>query len=131
MSKTSEDFRASLAILEANLELFAGGARDVYRVIAVELRKLMCDRPQPLLLRVFKEVPLHKLHITGLLESIPSFADGLHTHIPGRLTRDATGRAVFALLFDKSKDRLPLREWVQQPCMNTRITIRDWSLAFY
>lgn len=125
MSKTTEDFRASLAILKANLGLFGQGARDVYRVIAVELRKLMCDRPQPLLLRVFKEVPLHKLHLTGLLERCPSLATGLDNYIPGSLTRDANGRAVFQLLFDKSKDRLPLREWVRQPCFNPTISIHE------
>ncbi len=125
MSKTTEDFRASLAILKANLGLFEDGARDVYRVIGVELRKLMCDRPQPLLLRVFREVPLHKLHLTGLLEGCPSLADGLDNYIPGRLTRDANGRAVFQLLFDRSKACLPLRQWVQQPCFNSTITIYE------
>jgi hypothetical protein len=125
MSKTTDDFRASLTILTANLGLFGQGARDVYRVIAVELRKLMCDKPQPLLLRVFKEIPLHKLHVTGLLERCPSLATALDNYIPGRLERDANGRAVFQLLFDKSKDRLPLREWVQQPCFNRTITIHE------
>jgi hypothetical protein len=125
MSKTKEDFRASKAILKANLDLFEGGARDVYRVIAVELRKLMCDRPQPLLLRVFREVPLHKLYLTELLDLSPSLAAGLDNHIPGRLTCDTDGRAVFRLLFAKSKARLPLKEWIQQPCFNPKITIYD------
>jgi hypothetical protein len=125
MSKTAEDFRASIAILTANLRLFEDGARDMYRVIAVELRKLMCERPQPLLSRVFKEVHLHKLHLTGLLEASPSLAEGLENYIPGRLSRDAEGRAVFQLLFDKSQSRLPLREWLQQPCFNTTITVEE------
>jgi hypothetical protein len=125
MGKTADDFRASLAILKANLGLFEEGARDVYRVIAVELRKLMCDRPRPLLLRVFREVHLHKLHLTGLLEECPSLAVGLVNYIPGRLTCDANGRAVFRLLFDKSKARLSLKEWIQQPCFNREITIHE------
>jgi hypothetical protein len=125
MSKTTDDFRASLAILKANLDLFSQGARDVYRVIAVELRKLLCDRPQPLLLRVFREVPLHKLHLTGLLERCPSLAVGLENYIPGSLTCDANGRAVFELLFDTSEARMPLADWVQQPCFNKTITVHE------
>lgn len=125
MSKTTEDFRASVAILKANLGLFGEGVRDVYRVIAVELRKLMCDRPSPLLLRVFREVRLHKLHLTGLLERCPTLAAKLDNHIPGSLTRDASGRAVFRLLFDEAKERLSLREWIQQPCFNATITIQE------
>ena len=125
MTKNDEDFRASKIILRENLRLFAEGTRDVYRVIAVELRKLMCDRPQPLLMRIFREVNLHKLHLTGLLEQRPSLADGLDAYIPGRLPRDANGQAVFTLLFDKSMQQLPLNEWVQQPCFNPVITVQD------
>jgi hypothetical protein len=125
MNKAHDDLRASLRILEANLGLFHSGTRDVYRTIAVELRKLLCDSPTPLLVRVFGEVSLHKTNLAGLLEEQPSLAEGLLMHVPGGLSRNQNGLPVFQLKFHRSMALVPLKEWLNQPCNNAKITFRE------
>jgi hypothetical protein len=54
--KVADDFLASLAVLNANIGLFRRGAKDMYRVVATELRKLLCDGKTTLLPRVFENI---------------------------------------------------------------------------
>ena len=81
MNKTRIDYEASLRVLDANIALFHEGVKDTYRVVATELRKLLCDK-KALLPRVFREVKFHKLHSTGLLEKRPDLAKHLAVMMP-------------------------------------------------
>jgi hypothetical protein len=122
--KAAVDFVASLAVLEANIELFQRGVKDTYRVVATELRKLLCDGKNALLPRVFDSIRLHKLHWTYILERTPSLAEGLQILVPGRLeVRD--GKTHFELLFAPTQEQLVLEEWLQQPMLGPDLSIRE------
>jgi hypothetical protein len=125
MSKSEEDFQASIRVLRGALSMYESGLRDAYRVIATELRKLLCDR-NPLLLRVRPDFKLHKLHWTELLEGCPSLVDGMEIMMPGRLTMKSDGTSHFELMFAKSITLLDPKEWVRQPFLSPSITI--WEL---
>ena len=122
--KTATDFLASISILEANIRLFHQGVRATYRVVATELRKLLCDGQNTLLLRVFTEIRFHKLHWTDILNRSPSLANGLQILLPGRLEFNSS-RPRFKLLFAKTKEQMPLDEWLDQPLFGPDLSVRE------
>jgi len=124
MSKSEEDFQASIRVLQGALAMYDSGTTDAYRVIATELRKLLCDK-NPLLPRVRPEFMLHKLHWTELLERCPSLAVGLELIMPGELTV-SKGMYHFELMFGKSNALMKPKDWVKQPLLSPSITI--WEL---
>lgn len=126
MSKSENDFQASIQILEKNLEVYYSGTKEIYRVIATELRKLLCDR-NPLLSRVRPEFRMHKLHFTDLLNTMPESMKGsLDTFMPGRLTIKE-GTSKFELLFSKSDEGILMapEDWIKQAIISPEITIRE------
>ena len=129
VNKTLKDYQASIRILKMNIDLFYSGFFDAYRVIAAELRKLLCDSHKgqdiSLLPRVFIEFKPHQLHNTDLFRRHPSLLDGMERPIPGRLHMLPTGVKKFELLFDEPVVRLNLNEWLDQPFFSKDITIRE------
>lgn len=110
--------------LDAALGLYDNGLKDAYRAVATELRKLLCDR-NSLLPRVRPNFRLHKLHWTEILEGCPSLADGLEVIMPGQLTVSTNGNYQFDLLFAQSGTRMTIDNWIQQPILSPKITIRE------
>ena len=124
MSKSDDDLRASLDVMAASIGNYRTGVAASYRVVATELRKLLCDR-NPLLPRVRPSLRLHKLHWTEVLKGCPSLADGLEVMMPGRLTVSANGDSHFELSFARSRELMAVEEWVQQPFFSPSISVRD------
>lgn len=124
MSKSEEDFQASIHIILGALEMYDSGLKDAYRIIATELRKLLCDK-NPLIPRVHPSFKLHKLHWTEVLENTPSLIDGLVVMMPGRLSVTSNGTYHFQLTFAKSATLIEPLEWVKQPLLSPSITIRE------
>jgi len=123
--KAAADFLASIRILEANIRLFQDGLLDMYRVVATELRKLLCDGKSTLLPRVFEEVGLHKFHFTHMLELHPSLAEGLQILLPGQLVvRDGIPR--FRLKFATTMEQMPLEQWLDQPFLGPTLSVREF-----
>ncbi len=122
MSKSESDFQAICRILDTNIQGFWSGNKDTYRVVATQLRILLCDR-NPLLSRVRPDVRLHKLHWTEVLENCPSLANGLEIMMPGKLSMNRDGTSYFELSFAKSKTMLNMKHWVSQPFINPQITV--------
>ena len=122
--KTATDFLASVAVLEANIRLFHEGVRDTYRVVATELRKLLCDGASTLLPRVFVEVRLHKFHLTHILERTPSLAEGLKILLPGQLELK-DGRPRVRLKFANTKEQMALDAWLDQPFLGPDVSVRE------
>jgi len=122
--KTATDFLATVTVLEANIELFHGGVRELYRVVATELRKLLCDGKSTLLSRVFIDMRLHKLHWTHILEQSPSLAEGLQILLPGRL-EVTNGKPHFNLLFAPTQEQMALEAWLEQPLLGPDLSVRE------
>jgi len=118
-SKEKQDLIASRNILEANIGLFHRGHADVYRVVATELRKLLCDRPRSLVERLFPSARLHPTasyrpgeDLTGLVVQVPAeihFTDG---------------KARIVRVFHEGRSPLPLETWLDQPFLNAETTLR-------
>jgi hypothetical protein len=123
--KTANDFLAAVTVLDANIKLFQEGVRDVYRVVATELRKLLCDGKGTLLPRVFVDLRFHKLHSTHLFERNPSLAEGLTAiPLPGRL-EVTNGKPHFRLLFADTMEQMGLEDWLDQPFLAPDLSIRE------
>lgn len=126
MSKSEIDFQASIKMLRSALRMYYSGKIEAYLWIAIELRKLICDK-DALLPRVRPNLRLHKLHWTELLEQSPSLAESLEMMMPGRLHVSSDGVSRFELLFAKSGELLSPKDWVNQPMFSPSITI--WELV--
>jgi hypothetical protein len=125
MPKSEQDFLASIRVLEGALRLYYSGLKDAYRVVATELRKVLCDR-DPLLPRVRPGFRLHKLSWTEILEECPSLADGLANIMPGQLMMSDDGSSRFELTFAKSGTLMVPKDWVRQPFLSPSVTV--WEL---
>jgi hypothetical protein len=120
-NKAIEDFIASRNILNVNIRLFHEGHRDLYRVIAVELRKLLCDGKNSLVPRLFPNTRLHPLR--GRLPE--HLKEGLVLSIPSMIEFGGQGGSRIMELFDKRAELIPLNEWLSQDLFNKHITIQE------
>ncbi|MGR3273820.1 hypothetical protein ACSYAD_01800 [Acaryochloris marina NIES-2412] len=119
--KALEDFVASRNILAANIELFHNGHRDVYRVIAVELRKLLCDGKNSLAPRMFPNPKMHPLR--GRLP--PELKKSLVFSMTSQVKFDGQGGSRIIEMFDRRAQMIPLEEWLNQDLFNKEITIKN------
>ena len=132
MEKAHKDLEASINILEENIKLFHKGNTGIYRVIAVELWKLLCDK-NPLILRVFNNVKLNPLIGYMTKEEDDewkkkfgrSFKEGLVLQIPAMINFNGKGGATIIALFDERKEPIELDEWLNQDLFNKDITIHQ------
>lgn len=120
--KAVHDLEASLANIGASIELFNGGNPHTYRIVATELRKLLCDGKDSLLPRLFK-VQLHPLHGMTKAEMSALGLEGL-VQMPGRMDFDGSGGCILEL-FDMRAPTLELDDWLQQPLFSAQISLRD------
>lgn len=123
-NKAIEDFIASRNILNANIRLFHEGNRDLYRVVAGELRKLLCDGKNgenSLVPRLFPSARLHPLR-GQLPQELRGFFE---FSIPSMIEFDGQGGSRIIELFDKTAEPLLFDEWLSQELFNKRVTIRE------
>jgi len=125
MSKSEADFQAVCRILGSNVSRFWSGEKDCYRVVASQLRILLCDR-DALLPRVRPGFKLHKLHWTQVLENCPSLAQRMEMMMPEKLHSTQDGCSHFQLTFATSKEMLPVSDWVQQPFGHPEVTVWEF-----
>jgi hypothetical protein len=121
--KTVIDFLESLDVLRNNINLFHQGNLSSYRVVAAELRKLLCDGKRSLIPRVFSDFRPHKFQITKTLERAPSLAAKLRVGMPGQL-EVKSGRSRFSLLFADPLEQMDLEPWLEQPFVGPATTVR-------
>lgn len=132
INKAINDLKHSINILEDNVRLFHNGRISAYRVIAVQLRLLLCDR-YPLIPRVFQTVRLHPLlgYITKEENDEwkrkfgHSMKEGLVFQMPAMVHFDGKGGSRIEVLFDERKQPIELEEWLDQDLFNKDITIRE------
>lgn len=119
--KDIQDLLASREIISTNIKMFHAGKRELYRVIAGELRKLTCDGKSTLLPRIFPNVMMHPLQGT-LSEELRKKT---MLYIPAILKFDGKGGSRITSLFDIRAEIIPLEEWLNQSLFNINITIRE------
>lgn len=124
--KDIEDFRASQNILAANIAMFHAGHGDLYRVVAVELRKLLCDGPSTLLTRIFPDLALAPLR-----DALPPelkkelFGSGIGLHLSSLIHFDGQGGSRIVEMFDERLPAVPLQKWLSQDIFTPKITIKQ------
>ncbi len=120
--KDIHDFMAARDVLKANIEMFHGGTRELYRVIASELRKLTCDGKSTLLTRMFHDLRLHP--VRGSLNKMPAhLRENIILHIPSAMHFDGKGGCKITSLFDQRAEPLAIRDWLDQPLFSKDVTI--------
>ncbi len=104
--ETLKDYaRDALQNLRSNLELYHQGVKPAYRVVAVQLRMLLCDTNR-----------VHDRVVDVSL--LPRVASEMRLH---PLKQDAKG-----IIFDIDAGTLPLKEWLRQPVPGYEIlTLRE------
>ncbi len=131
--KAIEDLKASIDILEANIKLFHEGNISTYRVIAVQLYLLLCDKNNALIPRIFKNVRLHPIGGSVTKEQDEewkrkfghSIKEELVFQMPAMVEFDGKGGAEIEAIFDEGREPIELEEWLDQDLLNENITIRQ------
>jgi len=130
--KALDDIRDSIDILETNIRLFHEGKISSYRVIAVQLRLLLCDK-SALIPRLFDNVTLHPL-FGGITKQQDeewkrkfghSLKEGLVFHMPAMVEFDGKGGSKIIKLFGEDREPIELNEWLDQDLFSPDITIRE------
>ncbi len=131
------DLRHSMDILESNIELFHAGKTSMYRVVAAQLRLLLCDyyrgKDISLMPRIFKQVKLHPVRGSMTKEQDEewkqkfghSFYDGIIFQMPALVSFDGKGGSKVEAVFDERRKPIDLNEWLDQMLFSKEITIRQ------
>ena len=123
--KDVQDFLASKEALEVNIHSFHAGKRELYRVIATELRKLLCDGKSTLLKRMFINLNLHP--ILGSINKYPEDKrEGLLFHMPSVVYSNKENGAKIVALFNKKGKVITLNKWLNQSLFSNEITIETF-----
>lgn len=125
LAKSRNDLRDSVAILEDNIGLFHAGRWHAYRVVAVELRKLLCDGrdgSNALIPRIWNPVRLHPLPAIARLP----MDDAVTFQMPAFASFDGKGGYVVERIFDERSPLIELEEWLEQPFLSQKVTIREF-----
>ena len=133
-AKSIADLMAARSVLNSSVRLFHEGQIHMYRVVAVELRKLLCDGKNSLVPRLFSAARLHP--IRGYMSSEERAAykrrfgrdpwEGLAFRMPAVVSFDGEGGARVTEIVDKSKQPITIDEWIAQPLFNAQITVREF-----
>jgi hypothetical protein len=124
--KQEEDFKNSIQLLKSYLDSYEGGNVLMYLPMAVELRKLLCEKQgKPLMEQVIPDVELYKLHSTELFGNNPNPLVGLQNFMPGRLVFYEGKLPTFNLLFSQKQEKIELNPWVDQMFFKEGISIRE------
>ena len=123
--KAIEDLVASRNIMQSNIELFHKGHKDVYRVIAVELRKLLCDGRSSLLPRLFSTIKLHPLRGASPGSDLSDLMERAVFRMPSLVEFDGKGGSKIIELFDPTKEPINIDVWLSQSLFNKDITIEN------
>jgi len=132
LKKAIEDLTASVNILESNIDLHHQGNRYAYRVVASQLRLLLCDGKNSLLPRLFIPLKLHPIlgYITKqedekhVKQFGKSLYDDLVFQVPFEIYVDK-GLSKIAKFFDEEKEPIGFKEWIDQPLVTTEMTLKD------
>lgn len=84
ISKNKKDFIFSIKLLKSYLKNFEDGDKLFYLPMAVELRKLFCDK-NPLIISIIPDFKLKKLHVTEMIEEGFITSSKLVNMVPGCL----------------------------------------------
>jgi hypothetical protein len=133
MNKSIDDLKHTTNILEANIKVFNEGNISVYRVIAVQLYLLLCDKNNALIPRIFEKVRLHPVWGSFTKEQEEewkssfghSIKEGLVFQMPAMVRFDGKGGSKIEVLFDERREPIELEEWLNQDLFNQNITIRQ------
>jgi len=121
-----QDIVDSLQILKINIENYDNGEKVVHKVIAVQLRILLCDtnrgRENSLLPKLIDNPKLHPMQKMPHLEEIKKdtsrrllfFDTGTYSSGSNRITN----------IFDKSSQKISLRNWLDQYIFDFTITLK-------
>ena len=132
-SKSFDDLAHSIAILDSNIKLFHSGTDSTYRVVATQLRMLLCDGKNSLVPRLVKNPNLNPLcgYISDdennayVSEFGVSLRDTTVFQLPGWIQFRGDGSVAIDQLFDGARAPIPLEEWLDQPLFTLQITIRE------
>jgi hypothetical protein len=132
-------------VIDTSLRCYYAGERHMYRSIASQLRILFCDKPKPLLLRLFPELQLSPLQ--RIIPILPgSFSDDVAhfnavkikgpvsttlSYMPFEITKFFNGVTDCRLLFSEAELLIPMTDWVEQqislyPDHTKPLSISEW-----
>ncbi|MBI5302474.1 MAG: hypothetical protein HY868_10075 [Chloroflexi bacterium] len=131
--KAEDDLAATVQIMRTNLALYRQGEKQLYRVVAAQLRLLLCDGKNSLLPRLFGGIHLHpmtgyarnkRLDLIWKEKFGKSFSDDIVFQQPFQVYVGEDGARI-TQLFNEQLTPIPLEEWLDQPIFKKWMTVRE------
>lgn len=124
-TKSYGDLNAAISVMGDNILAHFQNNRHSYRPIAVELRKLLCDKrgkkDHSLLFRIYDDIHFHPL------KGNPNMLTE-HTvlYIPAMIDLSGNCKGKLSHLFDEGKAPIPIAQWLEQRLFSKQSTIKDF-----
>ena len=133
--KAREDLSATIEILRTNIDLYRQqGKQQLYRVVAAQLRLLLCDGKNSLLPRLFGDNirlnPMTGYALNKKRDEVfkarfgKTFSESIIFQQPFPVYVGASGARIVEL-FNERLEPIPLEEWLEQPIFKNWLTIRE------
>jgi hypothetical protein len=124
--RNSEEIRANLIdainLVRINIALFDAGNRACYRLIAGQLRLLLCDgKGNSLIKRVFPNPRLHPFWQCEEMDEIEKQGGRMLFFLPGEL---ASNSSQITNICDRDKEPMELDKWLNLRVFDSSITLR-------
>jgi hypothetical protein len=123
-TKLENDFKNSLKLLEHYLKEYRNGFFEIYIPIAVELRKLLCDK-NALLVRKYPGIKLHRIRLSYDFQTKRIATEGLILMTPGSLSFYKNGIPNLRLNMMNDEIKINISEWLDQPFMKADLSVRQ------
>lgn len=132
--KSQKDFQSAVSLLEDHLWLYHKGLSYHYRGIANQLWYLLCDtkKDKILIKRIFPDIEFHPVlgnspdkNKEGTMNKIRDLLGDDYDLFPGLIlgTKNSTPRVIG--LFDVKQATMKMENWMNQPLLNPKISIRN------
>ncbi len=136
-AKSLIDLDDAINNLELGVKAFHSGQTSAYRIVATQLRILLCDsikgRDNSLLPRIFGHVRLHPI-LASVTQELDReweakfgylLSERVDFQLPGVLRFDGKGGSTIEELFDERREPIDLVKWLDQMTFSKEITIRE------
>lgn len=128
MNRAIEEYNCTIENLSLLVHLYRGGEKSACRLIALELRRLLCDHidgeDKSLLTQVFSGLRIRPLFWARHYSSHPELFTPDGWFLPGQAISAANGAKKIELLMDVESEPITPDEWVRQPFCDPAITVQ-------
>lgn len=125
MSKSLNDIEASFSVIATNVNAYYRGNKHTYRPVAVELRKLLCDKNHGVDISLLKRL-FPDFHLRPIRGSQDKIDQRTVLYIPSVIYLDGKGFSKVQEFINENAPSLLIDDWLNQKVADASTTMRDF-----